>query len=258
VWVHLSCIPTFVLLTVALSTGLYGRHVPDAQPFLCVTLGVLGGLIFFGCILAHEVAHCLVAKAQQTPVYGIMIHALGGQAYVHAIPPRARAEFLIASAGPAANVALIAFCVFVLPPSNSVRHASGAQDVYTPYGAAVIWLMIVNMFTGVFNLIPAFPLDGGRILHSIIWGATGSWHIATTLVCGLARLFGLIIILAAVAGFFLLPGWRLFSLSFLPVGFFVNVWAQTTLRQAKALHTLLQESATNVPSPAADSTPNAA
>jgi Zn-dependent protease len=136
------------------------------------TMGTAATAGLFVSILLHELAHAAVARRFDTPVEGITLFLLGGVAEMSEEPRTARAEFLMAGAGPAASLAL-----------------GGLGFILTGLGTGLGWpetvngtlgyLAVVNLLLAVFNLVPAFPLDGGRMLRAVLWGTLGSHGRAT-------------------------------------------------------------------------------
>lgn len=145
---------------------------------------MFAALAFFASVLFHELAHCLVARAYGIPVRDITLHMFGGVSNIEREPPTPRSEFFMAVVGPIASIALGVALMF----GGAMIANIGAPDVETPaqlvermgpITTLVMWLGPVNVTVGVFNLIPGFPLDGGRILRSILWKATSSLPKAT-------------------------------------------------------------------------------
>jgi Zn-dependent protease len=155
--VHWSVIVIVGLLGFALTDG-----VADAVLWAVVVPTVV---IFLGCLLAHELAHSVVAERNGMRVRGITLWLLGGVAQLSDSMPSAGAEFRIAAAGPAMSY-LLAVLFFA---GSGVAHALGGSALLV---SAFDWLAFVNVVLGTFNLIPAAPLDGGRILASGIWAVT--------------------------------------------------------------------------------------
>ena len=152
-----------------LVTWSLGRHYfPDAHPGWSPAaywgLVAFTSVLFFASVVAHEPAHSLVARAFGTPVRDITLFIFGGAAHISAEPRRPREELLMALAGPGMSLALAA--LFYALWWLSLGFAG-------PLHALADWLGWINLLLGLFNLIPGFPLDGGRVLRAIIWGVTG-------------------------------------------------------------------------------------
>ena len=165
-------------------TSLFGAWHPLWTTGTAVAVAIVAALAFFASIVAHELSHALVAKLFGVPVHDITLHMFGGVANIQREPPSAGAEFLIAIAGPIASVllglvmlALTSLLTGIGAPSNAELAASLAR--LGPVTTVLLWLGPVNVVLGVFNLLPGFPLDGGRVLRAILWKATGNMRTAT-------------------------------------------------------------------------------
>jgi Zn-dependent protease/CBS domain-containing protein len=158
-------------------------------------MAVVAALCFFACIVLHEFGHALAGRAQGIPFRGITLFLFGGVAELNGEPPSAKSEFIMAAAGPLVSLVLgVAFWVL----------AELGQQSGWP---AQVWLVLdylglINLTVLVFNLVPAFPLDGGRILRSVLWGWTGNLRKATRWAAALGRGFGWLLIALGVMSFF--------------------------------------------------------
>lgn len=177
---------TIGLIALLLITSLAGTVLPLAEPGLgtaaYVVVSVVAALGFFGSILAHELGHSVVAIRRGIPVDGITLWLLGGVARLRREPSDARTELLVAAAGPATSVGLaVGFgtAAFALD-----RVGLGLL------AAASGWLAMINVILAVFNLIPASPLDGGRILAGALWSFHGDRDRAKWTATGAGRMFG--------------------------------------------------------------------
>ncbi len=164
IYVHTSWFFFFVFM-VYLLQGEYASTNSNWTEAQDVGLGILTGLLFFACVIFHEMAHSVVARHYRIPVTSITLYFFGGMSQISRDPAKASQEFFIAAAGPVSTVLLgIGFAVLAeLSPEGSMVRALG------------FWLGGVNGALAVFNLIPGFPLDGGRILRSIVWGITKNY-----------------------------------------------------------------------------------
>jgi Zn-dependent protease/predicted transcriptional regulator len=135
------------------------------------SLAVAAGVFAFVSIVFHELAHSLVSYATGNPVHVIVLHVFGGLAQLNREPKRARDEFLMALAGPVASL--------VLALGFGALGWAGPERVGLKMAAFGRWLGMINLILAAFNMIPGFPLDGGRVLRSILWGVTGNFGRAT-------------------------------------------------------------------------------
>lgn len=160
---------------------------------------VATGVLFFAAIIAHELAHSLVAKLHGLPVRSITLFALGGVSQIEKEAPDAKTEFLIAIVGPLTSF-LIGVALLGLSLAFGWR-AEGTPN--TPVLAMLVWLGYINVVLAVFNLIPGFPLDGGRVLRAIVWWINKDMARSTRIAARTGQ---------AVALFFIVIGvYRLFS-----------------------------------------------
>jgi Zn-dependent protease len=151
-----------------------------------ITVAAVTGLAFFASVLAHELAHALVAKLYGIPVRDITLHLFGGVSNIEREPPTPGAELLIAIVGPLASVAIgIAMLVLAALVTGATFDRASEVEVAAlmerlgPVATLLMWLGPVNIVVGLFNLIPGFPLDGGRVLRALLWKSTGDLHVAT-------------------------------------------------------------------------------
>jgi Zn-dependent protease/CBS domain-containing protein len=159
-----SLIFIFALVTWSLATGWLPANAPGSgAPLLWVT-AVAGAVLFYVCLLAHELSHALVARSHGVKVDGITLWLFGGVSRLDGEPSSARSEALIAGVGPLTSfvVAAVAFGFAFVTQGNALL------------SALFFYLTFVNVALGLFNLVPAFPLDGGRLLSSLLWWRSGS------------------------------------------------------------------------------------
>jgi len=166
---HSSWFLIFGLLTWSLAMGYFPEEYPALPLAAHWLLGGLTSLLFFGSVLVHELGHSLIALRNSIPVRRITLFIFGGVAQIEKEPNSPGVEFRIAIAGPLASLALaLLFEVLYL------------LDQSIPYLAAPsIYLARINFMLAAFNMIPGFPLDGGRVLRALVWRFTGSFHRAT-------------------------------------------------------------------------------
>lgn len=201
-----SWIFIFILVTWNLVLG-FGAVRPEWGLGLRWGTALLASLLFFASVLAHELAHSLMAIAQGVPVRKITLFLFGGVANIQRDPPSPRAEFLITIVGPITSILLGVLFLglagvlagqLTVPPDPGTLIAQ-----FDPLTILLGWLGVINIILGVFNLVPGFPLDGGRILRSILWAITDNLRRATRwaslvgqavawlmIVAGIAMVFG--------------------------------------------------------------------
>ncbi len=173
----------FALITWSLSVAL-GQFRPDLDTGTAWGLAAFAALLFFASVLAHEMAHSLVARSQGLPVRNITLFIFGGVSSIEREPESPRNEFLMAIVGPLTSLVIGVILLFAvgarLPDAPDLLQRP--QQLFEVIGLASmlgLWLGSVNMLLGFFNLIPAFPLDGGRVLRSIFWAITNNLQRAT-------------------------------------------------------------------------------
>ncbi len=201
IYVDLSWLIILALLTLTFAQAFpilmhdYLGAVPPQQPWMYWVMGLITAVAFFVCILLHELGHALVGRAEGTPISGITLFLFGGVAELGEEPTSAGYEFLMAAAGPLVSL-LLAVALGFLAGAGDLLHWPPTLVLILGY------LAFINGMVLVFNLIPAFPLDGGRILRSILWGILGDLRSATywSALCG--RLFAGILIAIGVVQFF--------------------------------------------------------
>jgi len=190
-------------------------------------VAVATALLFFGSVLAHELSHALVARRLGLRVEGITLFIFGGATSIDQDSRTPREEALIAVAGPAASIVI----GLALLGANLV--------VSQPQLAALLgWLGFINLLLGAFNLIPGFPMDGGRVLRAILWRVRGDRLVATRRAAIVGRLFAYLLIGFGVF-LALRPGGSIFSGLWLAlIGWFLSNAAEATVAQAGVEHSL--------------------
>lgn len=208
---HLTFFIVLVFVTIVLGTadGIFPAMIePRPSNATVWVLAVVSAIFFFVSILLHELAHSLVAKVHGLPVRNITLFALGGVSQIARESERPLPEFLIAVVGPLSS-ALIGGALF------GIWFATGQG--HSPVDAMLRWLGFMNFVVAAFNMVPGFPMDGGRVFRSIVWGLTGSRMTATAAASRLGQ--GVAI---AIAGF------GLFGLLDIDLGFersqFGSLW----------------------------------
>ncbi|HWP30018.1 MAG TPA: site-2 protease family protein [Chloroflexota bacterium] len=218
--IHVSWLLAFGLVTWSLAHSVFPANYPRWAPGTYWTLAVVAALLLFGCVLLHELSHSFVARALGLPVAGITLFVFGGVSTIQGEAEEPGDEFWMAFVGPLTSFALAALAWLLL------RTLDGGR---TPLAALLAYLADVNLLLGIFNLIPGFPLDGGRVLRSILWGVTGNLRQATRIAArvgqGVAYLFILGGIVLSFQGALLSGIWLVF------IGWFLLNAAEASARE---------------------------
>jgi Zn-dependent protease len=213
--------------------GYFSGILPNGtQAFI---VAVLGALLFFATVVAHELGHALVARHQGMVIEGVDLWALGGFTRTRGEAGSAGAEFRLAAAGPAVNVLIIAICIGAGLAFGSFRHfldvALLESGVHVSAPLVLLgWLALINAVLLVFNLLPAFPLDGGRIARAAVWRLTGDPNRATRACARLGQLFGVMVMFGGVA--LVVSGYVSSGLWFVLIGLFLTQAARQASVQA--------------------------
>jgi len=168
----------FCLIAWTLSVGVFpSRGFRAAEGW---ALGITAALLLSASVLAHEVSHAVIARRYGLEVRGITLFLFGGVAQIRNEPPSPRAEFFIAGVGPAVSLLIGGVCLDIALALGTARSSPGLAALFTYLGA-------INLLLAVFNLIPGFPLDGGRMLRSVIWHFNENLPAATRWAAGAGR-----------------------------------------------------------------------
>lgn len=180
-----------ILIAWSLSVGFFPLNYPNLSPKMYWLMGIVGMLGLFICVVLHELGHSLVAKHYRLPISQITLFIFGGVAEIKKEPQKAKVEFWMALAGPLVSI-FIAIVTFFLA-------TLGSQNEWPIFITGVLsYLALVNVALVIFNLIPAFPLDGGRIFRAILWGITKDLAIATKIATQLGKGFGILLMLLGI------------------------------------------------------------
>jgi Zn-dependent protease/predicted transcriptional regulator len=225
--VHWSWLIIFLLLTWSIATAFFPTFYPGWPVGAYWALGALSSLLLFVSVLLHELAHSLVAQAEGIPVSSITLFVFGGVSNIQREPPSAKDEFLMAFAGPATSLVIgaVSFAIAgAIGGSGPSLTQSEVVGLFTALG-------YYNLALGIFNLIPGFPLDGGRIFRSIVWAITGNFQESTTIATAAGHLFAYLFIFGGLLLIFL--GGFLSGLWLLLIGWFLNNAASASQQQTR-------------------------
>lgn len=220
--IHFTWLIIFGLLSWSLASGYFPQHYPDLPISAYWIKAIIAALFLFGSVLVHELMHALTAQYLRVPIAGITLFALGGVSEMEQEPPSPSAEFLIALVGPLASFVLAGFFWFVW-------RALEREGPDPSFAAIALYLVGLNTVVAVFNLLPAFPLDGGRILRAIIWGITKNLQKATYLATRVGRAFAYLLITFGAVSLFAGAGFQGIWMAL--IGFFLLQGAQASYTQ---------------------------
>lgn len=226
--IHFTWIFVFILITATLVA-----YLPVPEPYILwyrIVGGIVASLLFFLSIIFHELAHSLVAVKNNIPVKDITLFVFGGVSHISREANRPVIEILIALVGPLASIVIAAIY-------SGIYFALSGID--TLLATLALWLAYINAFMALFNLIPGFPLDGGRILRSIIWRNTGNYLQGTRTATIVGRIVGYIFIAGGLCIMFITNQW-ISGLWLAFVGWFLETSAIISYREA-SLRDAIQE-----------------
>ena len=186
---HYTWIAIAVLIALSLAARFELEHPAWSTGLVWMVALITGALFFIGLVL-HELAHAIAAKASGLRVQSITLFALGGLAHIQKQPPTPKAEFTMAIAGPLTSVGLGALC---LAAALGLGWVPGSEPD-TPVRAVLVWLGYINIVLAVFNMVPGYPLDGGRVLRAAAWAVTGERNRATKIAARGGQIVGLLLI----------------------------------------------------------------
>ncbi|MBW4051785.1 MAG: CBS domain-containing protein [Proteobacteria bacterium] len=208
VTVDWSLLIIFALITTSLASGLFPRWHPAWSAATCWLTALAAAVLFFTSVLAHELSHSLVGRANGIQVKRITLFVFGGMAQMENEPERWPAELWMAIAGPVTSLVIGVLCVLAAGIGASAGAAAQAGSVpaleqllagLDPGRTLLLWLGQINIVLAIFNLVPAFPLDGGRVLRAILWGVTRDLRRATRFASALGQGFAWLLIAAGIA-----------------------------------------------------------
>ncbi len=186
---HYSWFIIFILVAWSLSASYFPATNPEWELATSIIVGIITSFLFFMSVLAHELMHSIVARSLGIPIEGITLFVFGGVSQMTDEPTRPQDEFRMAIAGPVTSLVLGG--IFL-----SIRYLlNGLPDYIT---AVAFWLGWINVILAAFNLIPGFPLDGGRVLRSLLWWKNQNLKRATRIASAIGRVIGYLFIFAGI------------------------------------------------------------
>lgn len=183
IYLHTSWFIIFLLITLSLATQFTSQH-PGWTRGQHWILGIATSILFFGSVVFHELSHSLVAKHYKIPVQSITLFVFGGLSRIARDPSNAKQEFNVAIAGPLSSL-FLGGCFWLIS-----RYLAANEMIH----AASVWLWEINVGLALFNLVPGFPLDGGRVLRGLAWGLTDNFTRATRIASNAGKFFAYLMI----------------------------------------------------------------
>ncbi len=212
----------FFILVIGLSTGWFARYLPAVSQGLRWLIAALTAVLFFASVLLHELAHSVVAIRSGLKISGITLFLFGGVSKMTDEPKSPEIEFRMAVAGPLMSLALAAL---FFAGWFALRSAPGGAVFSTVFG----WLSFVNGMLAAFNLLPGYPLDGGRVLRAGLWKWVASVSEATRIASAFGQGIGVLLIMGGIFAFFSGGGFGGLWLAF--IGWFLTQAAQSSYQQ---------------------------
>jgi Zn-dependent protease/predicted transcriptional regulator len=233
--------PSWVVIALLVTYSLYLQFVGDFRQLTAagaVILSIVFALLFFGSVLTHEMAHAIASKRRGIAVRGITLFMFGGATHAKVESRRPRDEFIISIVGPLTSLVLGGIFIGV---------TFAIRDLNEPLAGGFLRLGAVNIILGVFNMLPGFPLDGGRVLRSIVWGATGDISKATKVASIAGQAVGYLLVAGGV--YFLTIGAVGNAIWFAAIGWFLAQAARSSYLEIQVRRILETVEAEDLMSP---------
>src|SRR2546421_3689741 len=225
--IHISWFLVFALVVWSLARYYFPYVLPQIPCWEYWTMGIVAALLLFASVLVHELGHCLVALRYRIPIAQITLFIFGGMAQIRREAPTPKAEFLIAIAGPIVSVGVgVAFWLLAAVP--------GAPPELT---AVSEHLRNINLVLAIFNLVPGYPLDGGRVLRAALWAWSKNFHKATRQAARAGQ--GFAVLLMLFGAWDMVAGLAIGGVWFLLIGAFLYTAAHNTHRQVAFQESLM-------------------
>jgi Zn-dependent protease/CBS domain-containing protein len=220
--VNTSWLVIFGLVTFMLATNFFPQNYPDWHPLMRWLLGSMIALLLFVSVLLHELSHSLVSISLGIQVKKISLFIFGGVAQMEKEPDAPGQELRIAVAGPAMSV----FLFVLLTLLTAIFANFGASELVI---VPLTYVAQVNLILAVFNMVPAFPMDGGRVLRALIWRFSGNLQNATKIASSMGGMFGYFLIFTGI--FWIVTGNVINGIWFAFIGWYINQASQASYQQ---------------------------
>lgn len=221
IYISYSWFFIFLLVTFMLTYGIFPQNYPTHSFLINLMLGLFTAALFFGSLLFHELSHAFIANRNKIPITRITLFIFGGMAQMSEEPHKPSSEFKMAIAGPLSSLLLAAvfFGIFTLLVVGGFS---------SPYFAPFEWLWQINVLLAIFNLVPGYPLDGGRVFRSILWMITKNQQKATNIAAKVGQGFAYFLM---GIGILLVINDNFGGLWFILIGWFLNRSASASYQQ---------------------------
>jgi Zn-dependent protease/predicted transcriptional regulator len=225
--IHVSWFLVFGLVVWSLARYYFPVVLPNHPAWEYLVLGVVAALLLFASVLVHELGHCLVALRYRIPIAQITLFIFGGMAQIRREAPTPRAEFLIAIAGPIVSVLVgLGFWLLAELPGPPPEMTAVSEH-----------LRNINLVIAIFNLVPGYPLDGGRVLRAALWAWSRNFHQATRYSARVGQGFAVLLMLFGI--YDVVTGMAIGGVWFLLIGAFLYTAAHSTHRQVSFQESML-------------------
>jgi Zn-dependent protease len=225
--IHISWFLVFALVVWSLARYYFPVVLAQSPPWEYWVLGVVAALLLFASVLVHELGHCLVALRYRIPIAQITLFIFGGMAQIRREAPTPKAEFLIAIAGPIVSVGVgLGFWLLAAVPGSPPELTAVSEH-----------LRNINLVLAIFNLVPGYPLDGGRVLRAGLWAWSKNFHKATRQAARTGQ--GFAVLLMLFGAWDLVAGLAIGGVWFLLIGAFLYTAAHNTHRQVAFQESLM-------------------
>ncbi len=189
--IDFSWIIIAIIIAWSLSTGFFPYHLEGLSTGTYWAMGIVGALGLFLSIIFHEFSHSVVARRYGIPMKGITLFIFGGMAEMGDEPTSPRGEFMMAIAGPISSL-------FISGVFYAISALGVQLGIPMPINGVIQYLALINLVLAVFNMLPAYPLDGGRVLRSLLWAIKGNMRWATRIASNIGSGFGIFLIVMGI------------------------------------------------------------
>ncbi|MFW6323595.1 MAG: site-2 protease family protein [Desulfovibrionales bacterium] len=220
--IDISWIIIAVLVTWSLAQGFFPYYIEGLSTSAYWIMGIVGAIGLFASILFHELWHSIIARHYGLPIGGITLFIFGGLSEMTEEPKTPKVEFLMAIAGPFSSLVLAAVMYGIFLAGGALHWPESVTSIF-------IYLALINTVFAVFNMLPAFPLDGGRVLRSALWKYKGNIQWATKIASQFGSFFGILLILLGILNLF--TGNPIGGMWYIIIGLFLRGAAQMSYRQ---------------------------